>query len=1015
MAANKILKKLLKPRVIVWAATTLALTAVLIVADYFAMNKYVSLIEQTQMGGDTPIPDPNQKGNAFEADFDSKKDAFDNANNVVKEICEEGMILLKNKDEALPLAKGAKVTVFGRNSVDLVYGGSGSAEPGKSDDKEITRLYGWRKTIEDSLTEAGFSVNPEMRPFYEKQEARSKNPGMESADGTQKVPVLKTGETAYDKYTDAVKNSYDQYGDTAIVVFSRIAGEGWDLPRKAADNENRHYLELDNCERELLRQIAASKKFQKIVLLLNGSNYIDLGFLEERTNATDYNDFGKYIDAVINIGSPGANGIMALGGILNGNVNPSGHTVDTVYTNYKNDPTWQNFGGNKTYENPDGSDAYLQGGNPTKYFLVEYEENIYMGYRYYETRGKVEGEDWYNANVVYPFGYGLSYTSFTETVTDEGGALEYGKDFTVKIKVKNTGDVAGKQVVQLYASAPYTAGGIEKAHKVLVGFAKTKELRKGEEETVEITVNPYDFASFDSQDKNANGFKGYELEKGEYTFYAGTDAHNSFAEIKKTLAEDVKIENDPVSGVKVEPLFPEVTAHMTESLSRNDFAGTFPHPITDAEREITDELLQQLKSKDTTNDETYDKMPTMDAPYKVSIRDLAGKDYDDPLWEQFLDQLSFDDYLKLFNEGCYSTAAIKKTVTLTEIDEETGEEVEKTYKDYIVVPATISADGPTGIVGFLGSKAIYGCCYYQSECLLAQTYNVKLADKQANAIGNECLIGNEKGGGLAYPGWYAPGVNLHRSPFSGRNTEYYSEDPFLNGKLAGRVIKGVSEKGVYANVKHYAVNDQETHRSTNGIATWLDEQAMRELYLKAFEIAVKDGEAHGLMTSFNRIGTEWAGGSYRLVTKILKKEWNFKGSVICDFHTDFYMDSKQMLYAGGDLNLCSDAEIMLATSNEYDTPYVKKNDAKDANLLRNSAHNNLFALANSAMLKVDIIGYKTAWWKIMFRVIEVAIPLALAGWGFAVIFTALRKKEEAQEIEMTIGDKKFKGKVTEEK
>ena len=996
--AAKVIKKLLKPRVIAWAATTVVLAGVLIAADYFAMNKYVSLIEQTQMGGDTPIPDPNQKGNAFEADFATKKEAFDNANNVVKEICEEGMILLKNKDQALPLAKGAKVTVFGRNSVDLVYGGSGSAAPGKSTDPEINRIYGWRKTIEDSLEDAGFSVNPEMRKFYEKQEARSGNPGMESADGTQKVPVLKTGETAYDKYTDDVKKSYDQYGDTALVVFSRIAGEGWDLPRKAADSDSRHYLELDNNERELLRQIAASKKFGKIVILLNGSNYIDLGFLEERTNPTDYNDFGKYIDAVINIGSPGANGIMALGRILNGDVNPSGHTVDTVYTHYENDPTWQNFGGNKTYQNPDGSDAYLQGGNPTKYFLVEYEENIYMGYRYYETRGKIEGEDWYNANVVYPFGYGLSYTTFTEQVTSEGEALEYGKEFTVKIKVKNTGDVAGKQVVQLYASAPYTAGGIEKAHKVLVGFAKTKELKKGEEETVSITVDPYDFASFDSQDKNANGFKGYELEKGEYTFYASTDAHHSFAEIKKTLAEDVKIENDPVTGVKVEPLFPELTAHMNpaESLSRNNFTGTFPKPITDAEREITDELLQKLKSKETTNDETFDKMPTMDAPYKVNIRDLAGKTYDDPLWEDFLDQLSFDDYLKLFNEGCYSTAAIKKNVTITEIDEETGEEVEKNYKDYVVVPATISADGPTGIVGFLGSKAIYGCCYYQSECLLAQTYNVELADEQAKAIGNECLIGNEKGGGIAYPGWYAPGVNLHRSPFSGRNTEYYSEDPFLNGTLAGRVIKGVAKKGVYANVKHYAVNDQETHRSTNGIATWLDEQAMRELYLKAFEIAVKDGEAHGLMTSFNRIGTEWAGGSYRLVTKILKKEWGFTGSVICDFHTDFYMDSKQMLYAGGDLNLCSDAEQMLVTSNENDTPYVKKSEAKDAHLLRRSAHNNLFALANSAMLKVDIIGYKTAWWKIMFRVVEIVIPAALAGWGFLAIFTALREKEKAE-------------------
>ena len=991
-----VIKKLLRPRVIVWAATTVVLTGVLIAADYFAMNKYVKLIEGTQLGGDTPIPDPNSKGNAFVSEFDTKDKAFNNGNDVTKKICEEGMILLKNDDNTLPLAKNAKVTVFGRNSIDLVYGGSGSAAPGKSSDAAINKKYGWRKTLNDSLTEAGFSVNPEMAKFYEKQSGRSSNPDMENSG----VATLKTGETAYDKYTDAVKKSYDAYNDAAIVVFSRIAGENWDLPRQADDNANRHYLELDNNERELLRQIGKSQKFKKIIVLVNGSNYIDLGFLYERTNATDYNDFGKYINAVINIGSPGANGIMALGEILDGTVNPSGHTVDTVYTQYQNDPTWQNFGGNTAFNNQNGTDNYTRNGSASKYYLVEYEENIYLGYRYYETRGAVEGEEWYNKNVVYPFGYGLSYTSFEQEITNvsalEGEALQYdattgGKKFTVSVKVKNIGDVAGKQVVQLYASAPYTAGGIEKAHKVLVGFAKTKELKKNETDTVEIEVDPYDFASFDSQDKNNNGFKGYELEKGEYTFYAGTDAHNSFAQFKKNLAADVKIEKDPVTGNKVEPLFPEVTAHMNpaESLSRNNFAGTFPKFITDAERALDEETYNALRSKETTNDEKYDKLPTMGAEYKVSIRDLAGKAYNDPMWDQFLDQLTFDEMLKLFNDGCYSTAAIERKMRV--VDEETGEEKEK---NVVIIPGTTSADGPTGIVGFLGDPAIYGCCYYCSECLVAQTYNVELADLEAEAIGSECLVGNEKGGGLAYPGWYAPGVNLHRSPFSGRNTEYYSEDPFLNGRFAGRVIKGVSEMGVYANVKHFAVNDQETHRSTNGIATWLDEQAMRELYLKPFEMAVKEGEAKGLMTSFNRIGTEWAGGSYRLVTTILRKEWGFKGSVICDFHTDFYMDSKQMLYAGGDLNLVADKEQKLQTSNKYSTPYVKADNAKDAHLLRRSAHNNLYALANSCALKVDIIGYKTAWWKTMIRVIEIAIPVCLAAWGFAVIFTSLRKKEE---------------------
>ena len=990
-----IAKKLLKPRVIVWASVTVLLTGVLIAADYFAMNKYVSLIEATSLGGDTPIPDPNSKGNdKFVPDYATKNEAFNHANQVTKEICEEGMILLKNDNNALPIKSGAKVSVFGRNSTELVYGGSGSAAPDKN---------GMRKTIFNSLDEAGIKYNKTLADFYKKQSHRSDNPGMENASGEQKNAVLDTGETAYSKYTDKVIKSYDSYNDAALVVISRIAGEGWDLPRVAADNPNRHYLELDNNERELIRQIAATKKFKRIVLLLNGSNYVDLGFLYERTNAADYNDFGKYIDAVVNIGSPGANGIMALGEILTGKVNPSGHTVDTVYTAYEKDPTWQNMCGNISYLTPKGSDAYLNAsGDATGYFTVDYEENIYLGYRYYETRGLIEGEDWYNKSVVYPFGYGLSYTTFEQELVNgaalQAEALEYGKEFNVEIKVKNTGDVAGKQVVQLYVSTPYTDG-IEKAHKVLVGFAKTSLLEKDAEETVTIKVNPYDFASFDSQDKNHNSFKGYELEAGEYTFYASTDAHHSFGEFKKNLAEGVKIENDPVTNTKVEPLFPEVTEHMNpaQSLSRSDFNGTFPQMITDAERTIDDAFLSKLKSKDSTNDETYDTIPTMGAKYTVTLKDLINKKYDDELWDKFLDQLTFDDYLKLFNDGCYSTAAITKDVTLKEIDPKTGEEVEKLHKNYVIVPKTTSADGPTGIVGFLGDPAIYGCCYYCSECLVAQTFNLEMAAKQAAAIGNECLIGDEKHGGIAYPGWYAPGVNLHRSPFSGRNTEYYSEDPFLTGKFAATVIKGVKEKGVYANVKHFAVNDQETHRSAKGVATWVDEQAMRELYLKAFEIAVKESEANGLMTSFNRIGTEWAGGSYRLVTTILRKEWGFVGSVICDFHTDFYMDSKQMLYAGGDVNLCSDAEKKLITSNKYSTPFVKATNAKDVNLLRKAAHNTLYALANSCALKVDILRYDIAWWKIAFRAVEIGIPCCLAVWGFFAIFTALRKKEEVAE------------------
>ena len=963
---KRFLRALRRKRFIIWGAISIVFIAVLITANYLADNQFGSLFDQV-FGPGEPIPAKGEVGLPFEADFSTKKDACENGNKVTQEICEEGMVLLKNdvKDgkAALPLAKGAKVSVFGKNSVNLVYGGSGSAAPGD----------GERKTIFDSLKDAGFSYNEKLEKFYKSSDSgsgRSKNPDMDAG-----VSTLKTGETPISSYKQDLINSYADFNDAAIVVFSRIAGETWDLPRVASDDASRHYLELDNNERDLLRHIGQSGQFKHVIVLMNGSNYIDLGFLEARTNPTDYNDFGKYVDGAIVIGSPGGEGIMALGRILNGDVNPSGHTVDTVYTKYNEDPTWQNFGGNFK----SAGDAYLNAsGETTGYFLVEYEENIYIGYRYYETAGKVKGEDWYNSHVVYPFGHGLSYTEFEREVTNvTGGELNAEETFKVSVKVTNKGSVAGKDVVQLYVEAPYTAGGIEKPYKNLVGFAKTDKLAPGASQTVDIEVNPYDFASFDSRDMNNNGFRGWELEKGEYVFHVGYDAHNDIETFNKNLAADAKFEKDPVTGYEVKPLFDEVTEHMhtanMQSLSRNDLTGTFPVTITDEERTVSDEVLKQLKSKDSTNDEVYDKLPTMGAEYHLSLKQLAGKKYDDALWDEFLDQLTFDEMLRLFNEGCYSTAAITRDgIKTIEIDQETGEEKEVIKDNYPIVPMTTSADGPTGIVAFLGNPAVYGCCYYCSECLLAQTYNLKLADKQGNAIGNECLIGDEKHGSVSYPGWYAPAVNIHRSPFSGRNTEYYSEDSFINGKFGGRVIKSVQEKGVYANIKHFALNDQETNRDGNGIATWCDEQAMREIYFKAFEIAVKEGESHGLMTSFNRIGTEWAGGSYRLVTTILRKEWGFQGSVICDFHTKFYMDSKQMLYAGGDINMVSQDDRKLTTSKKYGTAYVTATDPKDANLLRKSAHNNLFAIANSNAMKVAIAGYKTAKWR---------VALTGATWG----------------------------------
>ena len=973
-------KKLIRKRTIIWGASALLITGLLVTANVLMRDTYRSAVE-TLLGRKRAIVNKTADTIEFPQSFFTKEEAMENGENVTKEICEEGMILLKNENNALPLKKKAKVSVFGKNSVNLVYGGSGSAEP-----KGCAK-----KSIFEALTAAGFEYNEALADFYKDNkrsgDERSSNPKMDN-DG---VTTLKTGETPIQNYDGTVTSSYDKYNDAALVVFSRIAGEDWDLPRVADDNSARHYLELDNNERALLKHIVDSGKFAHIIVLMNSSNYIDLNFLRDNSIV----DSSK-IDACINIGSPGSNGIMALGRILNGEVNPSGHTVDLVYTNYRNDPTWQNFGDN--LQGTTGDNYYAPNGvdlPDPQYHLIEYEEGIYMGYRYYETRGKGD-EDWYNQNVIYPFGYGLSYTTFSEEIVNksalEATTLSATEEFEISVKVTNTGNVKGKQVVQVYAEAPYEAGKIEKPYKVLAGFAKTKELGKNASDTVTIKINPYYFASFDNKDANGDGFKGFTLDAGNYVFHVATDSHHDIDTFTKNLANTYKFENDPNTGTKVEPLFDDVTYGGRDNplvyLSRNNWTGTFPTTMSQADRVASNDLLDKLDAFESGNNETYDDKEMPNLPGKsiesaTRLRDLAGAEYNDERWEPFLNQLSFEDLLALFNEGCYSTTAIEKDVD--------GDSV-------YIVPATESADGPTGLVSFMGNllpgakPAVYDCCYYCSECLVAQTYNLELAAKEAEAIGNEALVGNVRGDGLAYPGWYAPGVNLHRSPFSGRNTEYYSEDPFLTGRFAATVIDGVQKHGVYANVKHFAVNDQETHRTAYGIATWCDEQAMREMYFRPFEMAVKEGKSKGLMTSFNRLGTTWAGGDYRLVTKVLRNEWGFVGSVICDFHEYPYMDSKQMLYAGGDINLVSQKIYKLAAGNGKTN--VKETNKKDVILLRESAHNLLYCIANSNIMKADIIGYKNPVWVNVLTGVTIGVGVATVGWGAWAITSALLKKEE---------------------
>ncbi|NLB48301.1 MAG: hypothetical protein GX813_00385, partial [Erysipelotrichia bacterium] len=801
---NILVKVIKNKMVIVWAAITVFLTATLTTVSVLASGFFYNGIASA-LGGKRAITEAGENIGAYIEDFDSKESALMNGNVVAREICEEGMVLLKNENNALPLKQNAKVSVFGKNSVNLVYGGSGSAAP-KQDEPT--------KTIFDSLIAADISFNPALKNFYE-DNSRSGNPRPKTPGFSGTSDTIGTGESAVDRYDSTLTSTYVDYADAALVVFSRIAGENWDLPRFADDDPTKHYLELDTNEIALLRHICDADLFEHVIILINSSNMIDLGFLKDESHPA----FDVAIDGAMIIGSPGAQGIMALGDILTGKVNPSGHTVDTLYTGYENDPVWQNFGDNlKQGSDASGNyhgDEYTLNGNKTGHFFVDYEEGIYLGYRYYETRGHIDGEAWYNANVVYPFGYGLSYTTFSRELVNESALantpLNATEDFIVEVSVKNTGTKAGKDVIQIYASAPYTPGGIEKSHKVLVGFAKTKLLDPQEEQKLNIKITPYDFASYDYNDANNNGFKGYELEKGDYTFYVSTDAHTSFASFLKNLPSDARYENDPVTNYKVENLFEEADDHLGSVMSRVDFVSTFPVIPGAEERAVTQAFINELNNYAHNNPEQFDDFPEVNAPVTVKFKQLIGLNYNDPLWDTFLNQMTFAEMLKLFNEACYATVDVER----------------------LDVPRTVSCDGPTGIVAFSGAPEVYGTCYYQSEILLAQTFNIELAEKQGNAIGNECLWGDQRpnGSNLPYTGWYAPGVNLHRSPFSGRNTEYYSEDPFISGKMAVGVIKAVQEKGVYANIKHFVLNDQETHRSANGQNTWCTEQAIRELYL----------------------------------------------------------------------------------------------------------------------------------------------------------------------------------------
>ena len=879
-------------------------------------------------------------------------------------------MLLKNENAALPMNKGARISVFSKNSVNLSYGGSGS---GGFDTSNNKNLY-------ESLNDAGFVTNPTLKNFYESSQSgpvRTANSSDLDNGDNQKIA---TAETPQSKYTDAVKNSYADYSDAALVVITRIGGEGFDLPRYQGDSEgavspDSHYLELDQNEIDLLTAVTDGT-FKRVVVVFNTPSSFEATFLKDSAYAA----FADKIDAAVWIGFTGSNGITALGEILNGDVNPSGRLVDTWAADFTKNPSFVNFG---TGCLPDTTDKYDGG----MYYSVDYEEGIYVGYRYYETRGETDGEDWYNANVVYPFGYGLSYTTFDWTVGDASASeIELGTTITVPVTVKNTGSVAGKDVVQLYASAPYTLGGIEKAHKVLVGFAKTKLLQPGESETVTVSFDPYSAASYDYRDANSNGFSGYELEAGEYTLYVSRNAHESEKAIALNLAADVQIGTDPTTDSEVVNRYTDSEDFLDSDwqldtmLSRADWEGTWPTPQTAQQHAGTDRLYEEIRSEEHNNPTDFDseEYPWFGEEPTLTLRDLLPSaeaegyepvvSYDDERWEELMMGCDEEEMIALINNGAYHTLAMES----------------------VGLPATIHGDGPSGFTCFMSKEQVNGTCQYVSEPVMASTWNINLMNELGEAIGEEGTIG-DKATGQPYSSIYAPGVNIHRSPFGGRCSEYFSEDPFISGMMGAAEVQGIQSRGVLPTVKHFVANEQETHRSIGGDLSWLSEQALREIYLKPFEYTVKLGETRGIMTSFNRIGTRWTGGDYRLLTEILRNEWGFNGLVICDFNTiPQYMIPRMMFYAGGSLDLATQQSAMWT---DCDT-----SDAGDAIVLMRAVKDVMYALVNSNAMNAEVIGYNPPIWQEYLHWINIGAFTLVGVWLVLAIVRTVRcnKRQKAK-------------------
>lgn len=971
--------------------------------NYATIINMVLGIEGSTIVGDAAEDLPPR----FVSDFEDSAAQAAAADLVCESVVANGAVLLLNRNNALPLSGNEKVSLLGTSSARFVYGGTGSG--GMDTSKAMT--------LKDALEQDGFTVNPTLWAFY--LEGAGKDYGQKSAAGSLNNYIFKNEEFAVNEaplsaFSAAEWDSVSQYDDAAIMVIGRVCGEGKDLPVVGASDAGGNMLSISAEEKDILRKLAelkAAGSLKKIVLLLNTANAVELDVIEP---AVCGEDFG--IDACLWVGEVGQSGIRAIGDLLSGKINPSGRLVDTYCYDNTTSPAVQNAYVTSYTNAAEKGLAFAKTNN--EYYVV-YQEGIYIGYRYYETRyedavlGNANVGDYdYAKTVAFPFGYGLNYSNLSYGKLN---MKENGDTFDFTVDVTNPSDRDAREAVLIYMQSPYTdydkQNGIEKAAVELVGYTKI-DVPAGKTVTANVSVAKSEMRAYD-----ANGAKTYIVDEGNYYFATGNGAHEALNNILMQKAAQSDTLNGAVDSAKMvgegradlavvyKQAKQDTTTYATSRtgfaitnqldhgdlnkfdadasndikyLTRADWAGTMPKADLSSNTykaavqvAANDELVKALNT--IIDSEKKGTMPTLGKEGELTLAHFIGVPLDGSItlqngqtytWDDLMDQVKFNEMTKLIGQTYHATAAVKS----------------------VGKPATKDENGPQGITATLtgGSSSTS----YTSEDVMAASFDTAIAEAVGRSMGNDCLMANRK----AYSGIYGPGANIHRTPYSGRNFEYYSEDPFISGKTCAAETAGIQSKGVYVYNKHFAFNDQETGR--DGICVWTNEQAAREIYLQAFEYPIADANAYCVMTSFNRLGATWAGGDYNLITNILRGEFGMPGFVLTDFsNNNAFMDVIQGLLAGGDGWDCNDASKWTAKLKTY------SDDPQVVSAMREATKHILYTVANSNAM--NGMGFNTiveevhGWWQDAITYGQIGTGVLAALFLVIAILDSRKAKKQA--------------------